>query len=154
MPIVLVIVAALLIVSALRNTQADMAGALATDVPPFLRWAAAIGAVGAIGYIPKAQAISRPLIGLILLVLVIRNYRNIFTNLQQLAGTVGAAPAQAAKASPPVSFASGQGVTLANVTGSTGAAAGTTTPAVAPFGVFDPTGFLTAFEDVHSPGVA
>jgi hypothetical protein len=38
-PFLLVLVGVVLIVTAYKNTVGDLATALATDVPPFLKWA-------------------------------------------------------------------------------------------------------------------
>jgi hypothetical protein len=82
MALVALIIGALLIVTAFRNTQGQLATALMQDVPGYLVWAAAVFAVGAIGFIPKAAPISRMLMALVLTVLILKNYTNVITGFE------------------------------------------------------------------------
>lgn len=68
-----IIVAIILIVSAVRNTQATLFTALETDVPEFGRWFLAIIVIGAIGYVPVFRKPARALLLLILVVLFVKN---------------------------------------------------------------------------------
>ena len=85
MPLVLIFIGAILMVSAFRNTQGSLASALMQDVPAYLTWAAAIVAVGAIGFIPKLQPVSRALLALVLTVIVLRNYQAAIAGFQAVA---------------------------------------------------------------------
>src|SRR5206468_8721512 len=106
MPLILLALAALLIASALQNTQGDLAAALKADAPPFLKMAAAVVGIGAIGFVPKMEPLSRGLLGLVALVFFLTNYQRILSSFQSLAGTVAAAPASASIA-PATAFAGG-----------------------------------------------
>lgn len=77
MILILTLIAALLIVSALRDTQGDLFAALREDVPAFGTWAAAIIALGVIGFIPGFRPVSRYLLALVIVVLVVNNYQSI-----------------------------------------------------------------------------
>lgn len=90
MPFILLLIAALFLVSAFQNTQADLATALEQDGPGYLKWAAALGAIGALGWVPGMQKPSRYLLALVLLVIFLRNYSNILQGFQAAAG--GATP--------------------------------------------------------------
>jgi hypothetical protein len=79
MPLALIVIAALLIISAVRGTYQDLGSMLAADFTgggagfkgSFLAWIAAIGSIGALGTIPALRTPSHLLLGLILLVLFI-----------------------------------------------------------------------------------
>jgi len=86
MTALILLVGVILVVVAIHNTQGTLFGALATDVPAFLVWGAAIVAVAAIGYVPGLKTPSRWLLALVLVVLVLHNYQAI------LAGFQGAVP--------------------------------------------------------------
>lgn len=77
MTLVVLIIGAIIVIAALRNSQGALASALYQDVPGFLVWAAAILAVGAIGFVPRLKPVSRALMVLVLTVLVLRNYKGI-----------------------------------------------------------------------------
>lgn len=77
MIIILVLIAAVLIVAAIRDTQGDLFAALRNDVPAFGTWAGAIMLLGAIGFIPGARPVSRALIVLVFVVLFVNNYQAI-----------------------------------------------------------------------------
>lgn len=70
-------IGAILIVAAVRNSQGDLFTAIKTDAPDFAIWAAAIVALGVIGFVPGLKPISRGLLALVILVLILRNYQNI-----------------------------------------------------------------------------
>lgn len=96
------LIAVVLIVSAIRNTHGDLLGALGQDVPGFVVWGAAIFGVAAIGFIPGLKPVSRGLLALIFVVLVLTNYRQIIGGFESAWQN---APAQAAGTAP----ASGDG---------------------------------------------
>ena len=98
MPIVLILIGAMLIVSAWKNTFGTLTSALATDLPGFAKWFLAVALVGGLGYVPGLRTPSRWLLGLVMLSLVLKNYTNIFAGLQNAAS--GASPGAAATGSP------------------------------------------------------
>lgn len=74
MAFVLVIAGLLMIVSGAKGTYAAFGKQLASDVNgQFLYFAAAIGAVGSLGYIESLRTFSRLFMALILIVLVLAN---------------------------------------------------------------------------------
>lgn len=77
MPLAFLFVGIILIVSAVRNTWMDLFKALGQDVPDFVIWAAALIAVGAIGFVPGLKPVSRGLLALVMIVLIMNNYRAI-----------------------------------------------------------------------------
>lgn len=77
MPLVLLAIAAILIVAAIRDTQGDLFTLLKEDVPAFGTWAAAFIAIGVLGFIPGFKPISRGLIILVMTVLFVNNYQSI-----------------------------------------------------------------------------
>lgn len=106
MPFILLLVAAIFIVSAFNNTQATLATALEQDVPPYIKWAAALAAVGALGYIPGMRTISRYLLALVLVVIFLRNYQAILAGFTAAAG--GSQPLQS-QATPAAQYVSSGG---------------------------------------------
>lgn len=85
MILVSLLIGAILIVAAIRDSQGELFAALKQDVPAFVVWAAAIVALGAIGWVPGLKPISRGLLGLVILVIVLRNYKQIIAGLEAVA---------------------------------------------------------------------
>jgi len=83
MPLLLAIVGAALIVSALRNEQATLGALLASDIPAFLPWAAAILVIGAIGYVPELRKPSHALLALVIIVILLKRGKGFFAQFQQ-----------------------------------------------------------------------
>lgn len=83
MILVLILIAAVLIVSAIRDTQGDLFAALKSDVPAYGTWAAALIALGLIGFIPGFKPVSRGLIALVIVVLVVNNYQAIVSGFEK-----------------------------------------------------------------------
>lgn len=77
MILALLAIAIVLIVAAFRNTQGALFAALYQDVPDFVVWAAAIFAVGAIGFVPGLKPVSRGILALLILSIVLKNYQGI-----------------------------------------------------------------------------
>lgn len=77
MVLVVLIIGVILIVAAVRNSHGALFTALGTDVPEFVVWGAALLAVGAVGFVPGLKPVSRGLLALILIVLVLQNYKSI-----------------------------------------------------------------------------
>lgn len=79
----LILIGALLIVAGVRGTYRDLFNALGQDVPAFGLWAAAIVAVGAIGFVPGLKPVSRGLLALVITVIVINNYPKILQGFNE-----------------------------------------------------------------------
>jgi hypothetical protein len=77
MILVVLFIGILLIVAAVRNSHKTLFQAVGQDVPDFIVWAAAILAIGALGFIPGLKPASRGLLALVIVVLVLNNYQNI-----------------------------------------------------------------------------
>lgn len=82
MALIILIVGAILIVVAVRNSQGSLFTALKTDLPEYGVWAAAIIAIGLIGVVPGLKPISRGLLVLIILVIILNNYQNIISSFE------------------------------------------------------------------------
>lgn len=87
------LIAVVLIVSAIRNTHGELLSALGQDVPGFAVWGAAIFGLAMIGFVPGLKPVSRGLLTLVVVVIVLTNYRQIIGGFQTAWQT---APAQAA----------------------------------------------------------
>lgn len=86
MPVVLLFAGALLLASAIAGTTGDLARQLRSDFTgrnSFLYWVAALGCIGAVGYIPKMRAFSRGFVGLVLLGMFLANGTGVFSRLTQ-----------------------------------------------------------------------
>lgn len=88
MPIVLILIGILLMVTAYSGTYAQLATELESDIPGFMKWGLALGAIVAVGFIPGLQKPARWLLGLVILVIVLKNWSNIAKSTGQLFGTV------------------------------------------------------------------
>lgn len=87
------LIGAVLIVAAIRNTHGQLLSALRQDVPGYAIWAAAIFGLALIGFVPGLKPVSRGLLALVFVVIILRNYKQIlgsFTTSWQTA------PSQAA----------------------------------------------------------
>ena len=84
MVLIALLIGAILIVVAFHGTQSNLFSALATDVPAFTTWAAAIVALGAIGFIPGLKPVSRALLALVIVVIVLRNYQSILAGFKSV----------------------------------------------------------------------
>jgi hypothetical protein len=99
MPFALLIIGAVLILTAIKGTYSELGTQLRTDFTgsgshSFLIWLAAIGAVGALGYSPVLRTPARMLLALVLLAMIITNAKKgLFAQLTQ---ALGAAPAAVA----------------------------------------------------------
>lgn len=72
----LIIVGLILTISGVRGTQDDLFAQVQKDFTgsnSFIWWVAAIGTIGAAGYVPQLQALSRAFLALVLIVLVLSN---------------------------------------------------------------------------------
>lgn len=75
MPLFALIIGIILIVAAVRNSQGALFKAIGQDAPSFLVWAAAILAIGVVGFIPGLKPVSRLLLALVVVVLFVNNYK-------------------------------------------------------------------------------
>lgn len=165
MPVVLLLFGAIIAVAAFNNAQGTLATQLEADFPPFIKWFLAVGAIGGLGFIPGMQTISRWLLALVFAVVLLKNYTAIYAGFTNLIGA-GGATATPASATPATAYQANPNapeVTAAETTGTgslaaTGSAAAGTQAgnlnasgqpaqiAQPPFGSFDPSNYLAAFE--------
>lgn len=107
MPIAILILGALLIVVAFNNSFGALTTELEQDIPGYFKWAAAIVAILALGYIPGLKTPSRYLIGLVALVVVLKNWPGIQSGFTAFTSSPGSASgAGTATASPTASYTS------------------------------------------------
>jgi len=118
MPFVLVIVGAILVVTAFNNSHGSLGQALQTDLPGYFKWGAAIAAILGLGYVPGLKTASRWLLALVLLVIVLKNYSGIFAGFTSFAKS-GPAATDAGPdiATPSAAFSAsaGQSTAAANI---------------------------------------
>lgn len=147
MPFLFLIIGALLFIAAYQNTHGDLAKQLGVDVPPYLTWALAIGAIGAIGWVPGFKTPSRWLLALVLVVIVMKNYQAMLSGFQG----IGSAQAAAPSPTPATAAAAGQVPTAPQIAGTSSgtmvAGGGANLPAIAgiPQLSFDPSQFTSGF---------
>jgi flagellar biosynthesis component FlhA len=152
MAALLILIGAVLLVSAVRNTEGDLGNALVQDVPGFLKWALAIVAVGALGWVPGMRTISRWLLALVLLVIVLKNYTKLFQGFTSLETPPAPSQAAASPASAYVANPAAPNITQAEITGTSNTvpgsinAAGIAPTVTNPQGAFSPQAFLAAYE--------
>lgn len=85
MILVVLAIGIVILVASLRGTYSALFTAIGTDVPGFVVWAAAIVALGALGFIPGLKPVSRGLLALVVVVLVFQNYQNIIAGFVEVA---------------------------------------------------------------------
>lgn len=153
MPFVLVVIGAILLVVAYNNSQGGLGQALQQDVPPYLKWALAIAAVGALQWVPGLRTLARWMLGLVLVVIVLVNYKNLLGGVTSLTsqttpqGTTSPTPAAAYIANP-----NSPQITQAEIVGSVQTVPGSINAASAipivssPLGSFSPASFLAEYE--------
>jgi hypothetical protein len=152
MPVILILIGAVILVAALRNTQGDLATALETDLPGFFKWFLAVAVVGGLGFVPGMKVPSRWLLALVLVVIFLVNYVNVYKGFTSLVtsppqpSTATQTPAQAYVASPTNPQISQAEITGTSANAGNINAAGQVTTVTSPLGAFDPAAYLTAFE--------
>jgi hypothetical protein len=119
MPFVVLIVGAILIIAAFNNTYSKLAAELETDVPGFFKWAAAIAAIVALGYVPGLRVPTRWLLALVMLVLLLKNYSQIYAGFTSFAQS-NPAPTGAAVPTPTAGFIANPATTSPPTVGSGG----------------------------------
>jgi hypothetical protein len=82
MPFAILLIGAILVVTAFNNSFGALASELESDIPPYFRWAAAIAAILGIGYLPGLRTPSRYLLALVLLVILLANNSQIIAGLK------------------------------------------------------------------------
>lgn len=100
MILIALFIGAILIVAAIRNSQGALFSALAQDVPDFVIWAAAILAIGAIGFIPNLKPVSRGILALVIVVIVMNNYQQILASFNDSWQNLTPSPDAEKKAGP------------------------------------------------------
>ena len=89
MTFIVLLIGVILLAVAYKGTQGQLFSELKTDIPNFGIWAAAIVALGVIGFIPGLKPISRGLLGLVLLVIILNNYSKIIPGFEQTFSSLG-----------------------------------------------------------------
>ena len=89
MVFVLLLIGVVLISVAYKGTQHDLFAELAKDIPNFGIMAAAIVALGIVGFIPGLKPISRGLLGLVILVIVFNNYDKVIPGFKNTFVSLG-----------------------------------------------------------------
>lgn len=87
---VLILVGVILTVAGVRDKQSELFTQVESDFSgqnSFVWWLVSIGGIGAVGYVPQLQSLSRVFLALVLVVLLLRN-KTVFDQLSQaLKGT-------------------------------------------------------------------
>ena len=73
----------MLIAAAVRDTQGELWQAVREDVPAFATWAAALVAIGALGFVPGFAKVSRWLLARVVLVLIVNNAPQIVAGFEK-----------------------------------------------------------------------
>ena len=127
MPFAILLIGAILVVTAFNNSFGALASELESDIPPYFKWAAAIAAILGLGYIPGFKTPSRYLLGLVLLVILLANnsqiiagFKTFFTSSGTPTGTgAGAAnPSAGYVANPATTSPPAANTVAGNATGS------------------------------------
>lgn len=105
MPFVILLIGAILIVSAFNNSFGTLASELENDVPGFFKWGAAIAAIMGLGFIPGLRTPSRWLLGLVLLVILLTNYQQVIAGFQSFLTSSGQATGGEGAANPSTAYA-------------------------------------------------
>src|SRR6266704_530859 len=97
MPFALVIIGLIMVVSGVKGTHIALGTQLRSDFQPFVVWMAAIGAIGALGYIPEMRRLSHYFMALVIIGMALSN-RGFFTKLNEAIKLGPEAPPAAPKA--------------------------------------------------------
>lgn len=98
MPFALITVGLICVITGARNTYADFGTTLAGDFTGpnnFTYWLAAIGMVGALGYIEELRTFSRYFLALIMISMILATQGGIFTTIQNALKSGPVAPTAA-----------------------------------------------------------
>lgn len=130
MPFVALIVGVILVVVAFNNSAGALVTELEQDVQGYFKWAAAITAILALGYIPGLRTPSRWLLGLVALVVVLTQWSNIQAGFSAFTSNPGSASGQGqAQPTPTQSYTQTNAPAAAATSGTSTASA--TAPATA-----------------------
>jgi hypothetical protein len=135
MPFALLLIGIILIVAAYNSAQGQLFSAVEQDIPGFFKWGVAIAAILGAGFVPGLRTPSRWLLGLVLLVIFLKNYQNILDGFTTFAQSGSGQTGQgAATATPTDAFTASAGQSTAPVTeqqiaGDAGSGASGATPA-------------------------
>src|SRR5262245_22093351 len=122
MPVALILVGGILIVVAFQNTMGQLAKELMADIPGFFVWVVAIAAILGLGYVPGLKTPSRILLGLVAVVVILTNYKQVLAGFQQFAAS-GGKPTGSDAPDPATAYGSSPAApqpTAAQVTGEAG----------------------------------
>lgn len=98
MPLLLVLIGAVLIVTAIRGTTASLATHLGADLTSgFVKWLAALVLIGGIGYVPALRTPARYLLALVIVVILLKDGTGLLQSfVTQLESAPTPTPAQPA----------------------------------------------------------
>jgi hypothetical protein len=119
MTLALLIIGIVLFVAAIRNSQGALFSALKTDVPGFVLWAAAIVAIGMVGYVKGLKPVSVALLVLVFVVLILNGstLNNIIAGFQSADTTNTNAGATSSGSSSTSSVAPGSTSVIPSIVG-------------------------------------
>lgn len=75
MVIFIILIGLILMITAYSGTYAQLATELESDIPGYAKWALAMAAIVAVGFVPGLQKPARWFLGLVILVIVLTNWR-------------------------------------------------------------------------------
>ena len=150
MPFAALLIGVILIVVAFNNSFGQLATQLEGDIPGYFKWAIAIVAILALGYIPGFRVPSRWLLGLVALVVVLTQWSSIQAGFTSFASSGGAATGTGAGAANPSAAYTANPATTTDPTLQqvAGGGSGTTSAGVASSQVAGVTQTLTAAEQL------
>lgn len=105
MPVALLVIGVLMIVVAFQNTMGQFARELEADIPGYFVWLVAIVVLLGLGYVPQLRTPSRWLLGLVALIVLLTNYKQIVAGFTTFAGSGGSSSGSTA-ADPTAAYAS------------------------------------------------
>lgn len=107
MPFFILLVGVVIIIAAFNNTHSDLAHALQHDMAGFFPWAAAIGIILSLGFIPGMKIPARWLLALVAVVIVVKNYQVIISGVTDFTKTAAAQTGEGTPAPVPTSSFTG-----------------------------------------------
>lgn len=91
MPFLVIMVGGVLAMVAYNDTQDQLATDLEQDLPGFLKWFAAVVGIAVLGFIPGMQKFSRMLLALVIVVIILKNYKQVLASFEGLSGAAPSA---------------------------------------------------------------
>lgn len=147
MPFFILLFGVLLVVVAYNNSAGALASELETDLQGYFKWAAAIVAILALGYIPGMKTPSRYLLGLVALVVVLTQWSNIQSGFTAFTSNPGSASGTGqAQATPTASYVASNAPAAATAsnTATASAAAPATAASLIAANPLSPSSYLAA----------